>query len=108
MDTQYSEKSVEAFLTFYVHHFKDDDLEIISQYDLDHHVTELNAFINNDRSFRMKDIVPILVCKHNEIISLLLEDLVNNAQLDMNQLDTPQAWENWYREEKGKIKEPER
>lgn len=104
----YSEKAVAAFLQFYVHHFQDDDLEVISQYDVDHHVTELNAFIAHDRSFRMKDIVPVLIKQHSDIINALLEDLLKNAGLEMEQLNTPQLWENWYREEKTKIKEPER
>ncbi|KJY51147.1 hypothetical protein JG29_01910 [Bombilactobacillus mellis] len=104
----YSEKSVAAFLNFYVHHLRDNDLEILSKYDVDHHVTELNVFILHDRNFRMKDIVPVLMNQHGEIINLLLEDLIANAHLDMEQLDTPQAWENWYRGQKAQIHEPER
>lgn len=106
--TTYSEKSVAAFLTFYVRHLRDNDLEIVSQYDFDHHVTELNVFILHDRNFRMKDIIPVLMKQHYEIINHLLEDLVTNAHLDMEQLDTPQAWENWYRAQKAQINDPER
>ncbi|MBA1433949.1 hypothetical protein [Bombilactobacillus bombi] len=107
-DTIYSEKAVAAFLAFYVRHLRDNDLEILSQYDVDHHVTELNVFILHDRNFRMKDIIPVLMKKHTSIINLLLEDLIANAHLNMEQLDTPQAWENWYLEQKAQIHEPER
>ncbi|UQS83126.1 hypothetical protein [Bombilactobacillus thymidiniphilus] len=108
MDKRYSEKFITSFLTFYIHHFNADDLEVISQYDVDHHVNELNAFIAWDRSFRLKDIVPLLINRHIEIINLLLDDLIQNADLAVDTLDTPQAWENWYTEQKNQISYPDR
>ena len=42
IDSKYSEKSLTAFLTFYVRHYQDADLEVFSQYDTDNHDTELN------------------------------------------------------------------
>lgn len=108
IDSKYSEKSLTAFLTFYVRHYQDADLEVFSQYDTDNHDTELNYFINQDRNFRMKDIVPVLLNKHTAIINSLLDDVTVNAQLDLDSMDTVDKWETWYRDQKAQLTDPDR
>ncbi|NVY96402.1 hypothetical protein HU830_04350 [Lactobacillus sp. DCY120] len=105
---KYSETEMAAFLKFYVHHFQDNDLEVVSQYDTDNHDTELNFFINQDRNFRMKDIVPVLVKKHPQIITALLDDVITNAQIDLEQFPDDTAWEQWYRDQKQALTDPDR
>lgn len=104
----YSEKFVTEFLKFYINHYNDDDLEIISTLDTHHYMPEFNPLISFDRNFRLKDIVPVLIKKHNQIINLLVNDIVKNGKINPDEMQSAQDWENWYRGQKAEIHEPDR
>lgn len=91
------------FANFYVSSFERDDLEIISEFDSDHNMVNINHYLLLNQPFSRKNLVKHVLIDHAHNFQAILDKMTAETGVDPEAMTTYEDWSNWYEGVRAKI-----
>lgn len=91
------------FANFYVSSFERDDLEIISEFDEDHNMVNINHYLLLNQPFSRKNLVKHVLIDHAHNFQAILDKITAETGVDPEAMTTYEDWSNWYEGVRAKI-----
>ena len=91
------------FANFYVSSFERDDLEIISEFDEDHNMVNINHYLLLNQPFSRKNLVKHVLIDHAHNFQAILDKMTAETGVDPEAMTTYEDWSKWYEAERAKI-----
>lgn len=91
------------FANFYVSSFERNDLEIISEFDSDHNMININHYLLKNQPFSRKDLVRHVLVDHANNFLAILNNMTEKTGVDPEAMSTYEDWSAWYEEQRSKI-----
>ncbi|RXI75696.1 hypothetical protein [Levilactobacillus suantsaii] len=103
LDESAQETALMDFVKFYVQHYKQNNLEILSQYKVDYAMNDINQYLFENRYFAPEQLVEAVLKTKRELFLTILKTL--KLPYNANGALKDNTWDGWYRQSFAKIQQ---
>lgn len=87
---------LQVFANFYIAKFNQRDLEVMSTYDVNSNMVDINHYLMDNIHFIRKELVRHVLQYHDKNFNQLVDEIVRQDQIDKQSMTSYEDWDNWY------------
>lgn len=87
---------LQVFANFYIAKFNQRDLEVMSTYDVNSNMVDINHYLMDNIHFIRKELVRHVLQYHDNDFNQLVDEIVRQDQIDKQSMTSYEDWDNWY------------
>jgi hypothetical protein len=89
---------LQVFTNFYIAKFNQRDLEVMSTYDVNSNMVDINHYLVDNIHFTRKELVRHALQYHDNNFHQLVDEIVRQDHIDKESMTSYEDWDNWYEE----------